>query len=385
MLHIFATFLFSLLAVFWIVASFVAYRGMLRIPRLADAKPFEGPNFPRVSILFAARNEAEKLPAALASLLALEYPNFEVIAADDRSQDATGQILANFAQRDSRLKVIQISELPPGWLGKPNALVEAYAQATGEWLVFTDADVRFGPDSLRRTLALAQQTSADHLTLLTMPDVRGFWEPCAVGYLGVCFTIGVRPWQISNPKSKSFMGVGAFQLVRRSAYEALGTHRRLAMEVLDDMKLGKLVKQCGFRSSVAPSDGFLQIRWQEGLGNIITGMTKNMFAAFDYSVPRAAGGLLAIFLISILPFAGIFFATDAARIAAGVAVAAAMFFESRIMAGARASQLSGLTHPLGAAVVSYIILRSMVVTLARGGVVWRGTFYPLGELKRGLV
>ncbi|MHB8541484.1 MAG: glycosyltransferase family 2 protein, partial [Candidatus Acidiferrales bacterium] len=337
------------------------------------------------SILFAARDEAAKLPAALASLLALDYPNYEVIAVDDRSADATPRILDEFAQRDSKLRVIHITDLPQGWLGKPHALEMAYRESSGEWLVFTDADVQFAPDLLRRTLALAEQERADHLTLLAGLDLRGFWEPTTVGYLGVCFAVGVRPWQTSNPKSKVYMGVGAFQQIRRSTYEAIGTHRRLAMEVLDDMKLGKLVKQHGFRSSVAPSEKFLEIRWQEGIGNVIKGMTKNMFAGFDFSAARALGAVLGIFVISVLPFLGAVFARGPAQIAAGIGAAVAIVFEAQVMTQARASRWFGLTHALGALVVCYIIVRSMVVTLARGGVLWRGTFYALEELKRGLV
>ena len=177
----------------------------------------------------------------------------KVIAVDDRSEDATLEILNNFAQRDTRLKVVHIAELPQGWLGKPHALEMAYRESQGEWLVFTDADVQFAPDLLRRALALMEQERSDHLTLLAGLDLRGFWEPTAVGYLGVCFALGVRPWRVSNPKSRVYMGVGAFQMIRRSTYEAIGTHRGLAMEVLDDMKLGKLVKLNGFRSGVAPS------------------------------------------------------------------------------------------------------------------------------------
>ena len=384
-MHIFGIIFFSSLAAYWILTAILSYRGMARIPLLTQVTPFDGPTFPRVSVLFAARDEAAKLSEALASLLALDYPNYEVIAVDDRSEDATLEILNNFAQRDARLKVAYIAELPQGWLGKPHALEMAYRESAGEWLVFTDADVQFAPDLLRRALALIEQQRSDHLTLLAGLDLRGFWEPTAVGYLGVCFALGVRPWQVSNPKSKVYMGVGAFQMIRRSTYEAIGTHRRLAMEVLDDMKLGKLVKQNGFRSGVAPSETFLRIRWQEGIGNVIKGMTKNMFAGFDFNIAKTLLGATGIFVISVLPILGIIFARGPAQIAAGIAAAVAMAFEAQLMTQAKASRWFGVTHALGAMIVCYIIVRSMVVTLGRGGVVWRGTFYALEELKRGLV
>ncbi|HLW82576.1 MAG TPA: glycosyltransferase family 2 protein [Candidatus Acidoferrales bacterium] len=384
-MHILAITFFSALALLWIFSTVTTYRGMASIPSLTAIAPFGGPEFPRISILLAARDEAEKLPAALASLLALNYPNYEVIAVDDRSTDATGKILDDFAARDARLKVIHVSELPQGWLGKPHALEAAYKKSSGEWLIFTDADVHFAPDLLRRALAFVQQEQAEHLTLLARLDLRGFWEPVALGYLGVAFALGARPWKTNDPKSKAYMGVGAFQMIRRTTYEAIGTHRRLAMEVVDDMKLGKLVKMGGFRSTAAPSEHLLRVRWQEGFGNIVKGLTKNMFAGFSFSGAQAIAAACVIFAVSVAPVLGMIFARGAAQIAAGVAMIAAMVFEALLMPRARASRIFGVTHALGATVIMYIIVRSMVVTLGRGGVVWRGTFYPLEDLKRGQV
>ncbi|MGB7172002.1 MAG: glycosyltransferase family 2 protein, partial [Candidatus Acidiferrales bacterium] len=202
-LHIFAIVFFAILALFWIASTVITSRGMASIPSLTEIAPFAGPAFPRISILFAARDEAEKMPAALSSLLKLDYPNYEVIAVDDRSADATGKILDEFAARDARLKVIHVEELPKGWLGKPHALAEAYEKASGEWLVFTDADVQFAPDLLRRALACVERAGADHLTLLVRLDLRGFWEPVALGYLGACFAL-MRPWKTKEPKSKAY-------------------------------------------------------------------------------------------------------------------------------------------------------------------------------------
>ena len=180
--------------------------------------------------------------------------------------------------------VIHVKKLPEGWLGKPNALQAAYSRSSGEWIVFTDADVRFAPDLLRRTMALAQHENWDHMTLLAALELRGFWEVTTVGYLGLGFALGFQPWKVSDPKSDTYFGVGAFQLVRRSAYQAIGTHRRLAMEVVDDIKLGKLIKLGGFRSGLSTSQHFVQIRWHDGFVNLVRGLMKNLFAGYGYSV-----------------------------------------------------------------------------------------------------
>jgi glycosyltransferase involved in cell wall biosynthesis len=384
-LHTFATVFFSLIALLWLVQVTHAWSGIARIPRLSDIAPAPDGNLPRISILFGARDEAAKLTAAVESWLALDYPNFEIIAVDDRSQDATGQILDEFARRDSRLKVVHVSELPAGWLGKPHALQTAFARASGEWLIFTDADVRFSPDLLRRTLALALREKWDHLTLLAALELEGFWEITTVAYLGLGFALGFQPWKVSDPKSGRYFGVGAFQLVRRSVYEIIGTHRKLAMEVVDDIKLGKLVKLGGFRSGLATSQHFVQIRWHEGFLNVVRGLMKNLFAGYGYSVGNAFLSVLGVFIFSVLPFIAVWFTSGGARIACALTCAIAITIEGRFVRETFQPAIYGFTHPIGALVFIYMTVRATVGTLWRGGIIWRGTFYPLRELRKGVV
>ena len=159
------------------------------------------------------------MPDAIETMLALDYPRYEVIAVDDRSDDATGAILEAAAKKDARLKTVRVDSLPAGWLGKPHALEKAYEQSSGEWLVFTDADVHFRPDLLRRVIALAEMKGWDHLTLLAAPKLHTFGEKMALTFFGICFLLGTRPWRANDPKSRGYTGIGAFQIVRRGAYE----------------------------------------------------------------------------------------------------------------------------------------------------------------------
>jgi len=194
--------------------------------------------------------------------------------------------------------------------------------------------------------------------------------------------LGMRPWRVSNPRAGSYMGVGAFQLIRREAYESIGTHERLALEVVDDMQLARLVKISGLRSAVAPSDDAIRVRWQKGLGNIVRGLTKNTFAGLGYSVPRTIAAIAGIFALSILPFCALAFATGLTRWLAAISVALALAVHGALLWGIDLSLLYALTHPVGGLIFCYILARSMVVTIWRGGVVWRGTFYPLDELRK---
>jgi len=179
--------------------------------------------------------------------------------------------------------------------------------------------------------------------------------------------------------------VGAFQLLRRSAYEAAGMHRRLAMEVVDDMKLGKIVKQAGFRSSVGLAQEAVVVRWHAGLGNLVRGVTKNFFAALGYNVGLVLLAAIGMLLLNVAPFIAIFVSHGWIRVLAVAAVVIALGFHVGVNVVMRVSPLYALTHPIGAVLFCYMLLRSTVVTLWQGGVTWRDTFYPLDELKRGVV
>jgi glycosyltransferase involved in cell wall biosynthesis len=384
-MHLSVLFLFGFVAFFWIFHGLRVGFGALRLPWIKNFARAEDADCPRISLLFAARDEEEKLPAALATLAAIDYPCLEIVAVDDRSQDSTGRILDDFASRHSRLRVVHVNALPPGWLGKPYALQKAYENSTGDWLLFTDADVRFAPDVLRRAVTLIKQRSLDHLTLFGDVEMVGFWEKVLITFFGLAFHIATDPYRVSNPHSRAYVGVGAFQLIKRSAYEACGTHSRLAMEVVDDMKLGKLVKQSGFRTCVGIAQDAVVVRWHAGLGNLIRGVTKNFFAGLGYRLPLVIFAITGMLLMNVAPFLGVILGHGWVRIFAAVAVVIALGFHVGVDVVMRVSPLYALTHPLGAILFGYMLLRSTVVTLWHGGVTWRGTFYPLKELKRGVV
>jgi Glycosyltransferase like family 2 len=393
-LHWFWTGLLGCIAFAWLLAAIDLARGALTIPtlkkvqlrlRVASSQSAHLESAPRVSILFSALDEAEKLPAALESFLAQDYPDFEVIAVDDRSEDATGNILDAAASRNPRLKVVHVTSLPPGWLGKPHGLQQAFEQSTGEWLVLTDADVRFQPDVLRSTIALARQKNWDHLTLLCHAEMFTVGEKIAMTFFAMAFLMSTRPWRVSDAKSGAYVGVGAFQLIRRGAYEKMGTHRRLAMEVVDDVKVGKLVKAAGFRSGVAKAGRAVSVHWHAGLGNIIRGTTKNFYAAMGFRLWAVGLQLAGTLIMFVIPWAALPFVHGWARIFAATAIVLPMLAQAGAALEFEESPLYAVTQPLGALIFSWMVVRSTIVTLRQGGILWRGTFYPIEQLKRGVV
>jgi glycosyltransferase involved in cell wall biosynthesis len=384
-MHWFWISFFGVIAFFWVFHGLRVAWGLVRLPWLKDFAPLADVECPRISLLFAARDEEEKLPGALATLATLDYPNLEIIAVDDRSKDATRRILDEFAVSQERFRVVHLTALPPGWLGKPHALQKAYEASAGEWLLFTDADVRFAPDALRRAAAVVKQNNLDHFTLFGDVEMVGFWETVVITFFGLAFHMVHDPYQVSNPHSRAYVGVGAFQLMKRSAYEACGTHRRLAMEVVDDVKLGKLVKQVGLRSGVGVAQDAVVIRWHAGVGNLIRGVTKNFFAALGYNLPLVVVAISGMWMMNVAPFVGVIWGHGWVRALSGIAVVIALAFHVGVDIAMHVSPFYAFTHPLGAVLFSYMLLRSTVVTLRDGGVTWRGTFYPLEELRRGVV
>ena len=307
------------------------------------------------------------------------------MAVNDRSSDATGRILDDFAAADRRIKPLHIRELPAGWLGKPHALYEGYKASNGDWLLFTDADVRFRPDVLRRAMKLVHEQKLDHVTLLADAEMHGFWETALLTFFGLMFHLGNNVPAVGNPHSRAYVGVGAFQLMSRKAYEASGTHRRLALEVIDDMKLAKIVKQAGFRSGAAVAGEAVVVRWHAGLRNLIRGTTKNFFAAFGYRLSFAIVTITGLLVVNVLPFVGVVLGDGWVRVLCATCVAIALAFHVGVDWAMRVSPLYALTYPLGALFFTYMVMRSIAVTLWQGGVTWRETFYPLEELKRGVV
>lgn len=384
-MHALGLFVFGIIALFWVTYGLKVAYGAVRLPWLREYAAAVDAACPKLSLIFAARDEQDKLPGALATLVAIDYPQLEIIAVDDRSTDATSRILDEFAAEHSQLKVVHIHELPPGWLGKPHALQKAYEASSGELLVFTDADVKFAPDALRRVINLFRERKLDHLSLLCDVERSGFWDTVFLSFFGLGFQLATDPSSLGNPHSRSYAGVGAFQMLCRSAYETCGTHRRLAMEVVDDMKLGKLVKLAKLRSGLAVAQNYVSVEWHTGIGNLVRGVEKNFFAGAQFRLSTVASQVLTLLLLNVLPFFGLVFGHGWVRGLAAVAALIALCFHLGVDVVMRIPPLYCLTLPLGALITSYMILRSTVITLRQGGVIWRDTFYPLEDLRRGSV
>ncbi len=365
----------------WLIGAWEYLHGMRRLPRLSDFPCSARPVWPRISVVFAARNEAHTVVAAARTMLTLDYPALEIVAVNDRSEDETGVKLAELAAQDHRLRTLTVHELPRGWLGKNHALHQGAQAATGEWILFTDADIHFAPDSLRRAIAYAEFQNLDHLAALPALRCRSQALAIAVGAFALVFTFFVRPWRIPDARSRAHGGIGAFNLVRASAYRTRGGHEHIRLRPDDDLQLGRLMKSRGGRSAFAGAAGLLEVEWYESVPAMVRGLTKNAYAGMDYRPWLALFGIGAHGFLCFWPLLALLFPETPGwglHLGTAATMLTVMLTSQRYQ---RAPLWQAPLLPLGLLLFDYIVLRSMIVTHWTNGITWRGTHYPLHELR----
>ena len=281
--------------------------------------------------------------------------------------------------------MLHVEALPDGWLGKNHACHAGARRARGAWLLFTDADVVFAPDALRRGLAAARAHGLGHLAVIPRFVAPGLLERAFVTAFAALLApfVGVR--DLRRPGTRAYFGVGAFNLVQRAAYERAGGHRRLPLEVVDDVKLGLLLRRSGVPQGVADSGGLVSVRWQHGFLPSVLGLVKNAFAALEYRPGRALAAAAMGALGGVAPVALLLLGPGPlvrGLAAAALAIAVLHHAEAaRRLSGASGAE--GLLMPLCALLLSAAVIGSAVVAWRQGGVVWRGTHYPLERVRAG--
>ena len=361
--------------------------GGRRIRGLNEIKPQKNriTPLPLVSIIIPALNEAENIEAALASVLALNYPSLEIIVLNDRSTDATPAILDRMAVRDARLRIIHIDTLPSGWLGKTHALHVGAQQAHGDYLLFTDADVHLASDTVDRAISRMEEVELDHLCLIFRPVLPNTLLAMLVVDSLAGLLSFLKPWLAADPNSRFFFGIGAFNLVRARTYQRLGGHETIRLCPVDDILLGRIIKENGGCQECLNGREFITVPWYDSVGEMIRGLHKNLFSALDYRFERLVLATLLILGCTILPFWGLLFADNATRLICGLIIVVTGFSQS-LAARALGVPLSCLRWFLLTPYVKlYMMWQAVFVTLFRGGIEWRGTFYPLDELKQNMV
>jgi len=364
------------------VSKLFHQRWVGRLAPLDPAAPASRAAPVRVSVVIAARDEAHTIAPTVHALLAQQDVSVDVIVVSDRSRDGTAGIVGAIARGDPRVRIIEVTALPERWIGKCHACYTGAAAATGDWILFTDADCRLAPDVIARALAVAAREGADHLALTPAP-----LDP----------TLGAKAWYLvfgasvadwisaaNRDRKNGHFGIGAFNMVRASMYRACGGYEALRLTILDDVRLSLLVRRAGGRSRIYLGGDDVLCDWATSVGDAIRLTEKNYFAAIDFRLPVAIGGATAVVLLFGTPIAGF-----ASGTWLGLACGLSPFLLS--IPAARGAPLMGWSTALGLLVPffyplpMYALLRSAVLTLRQGGVRWRDTFYPTAMLRDGAV
>lgn len=371
---------------YWWFSSVRIVRALRYVPLLGDLAPPDPPRWPKVSLIVPACNEADTLARAVSSRLDDDYPDLEVVLVDDRSTDGTGAVVDAFAARDARVIPVHVTSLPDGWLGKLNALHAGVGHAHGEFLLFSDADVAFAPGTLRRTVALCEARAIDHLAAFPRFLGGSLWLDAAIDAFGATFVTGIDLAAIEDPRSRTAIGGGVFALVRRVAFDRTAGFEWLKLEVADDVALGQMLKDSGARPMLVNARDFVSLSWYRSIGEMARGLEKNLFGILGrYRMLQLLSlcALMTFFLVG--PLAGLALSPQCwVRWVCAASLCAGLCTQLALDRWLGRNVLRGLLAPLGALMLIVMALRAGVLSLRRGGIIWRGTLYPTVLLRAGM-
>ncbi|MGE5616576.1 MAG: glycosyltransferase [Bacillota bacterium] len=354
--------------------------GWRRLGALRNVAPIL-PNPPRVSIVVPARDEGTTIEPALRSLLALEYPDLEIVAIDDRSADATGEILDRLGREFPRLQILHVRELPARWLGKNHALHLGAQLAAGTYILFADADVVLEPTSLTRAVSHCEERALDHLTILPDVPARTLFLAFSMLMSFIGLLAYFRPWRARRSLSHG-MGVGAFNLVRADAYRSAGGHERLRLQVLDDIELGRMMARPPFRQDALLGRGMVSVEIYRSAREMVRGIQKNVFSFLDYSVVKLLAATALTFALSVWPWIGLLATSGTTRLVNLGSALSTLVLYAHLAPRLGYVRRCLIYLPIGGVLSIFFYWQIAIATWIRGGIVWRGTFYPLAEIRR---
>jgi chlorobactene glucosyltransferase len=382
--------LVALVGLTWSLRHFAVSRAQAGNLRLTPSThPPITDQAPRLSVLVAAKDEEHNIATCVETLLDQDYPNYEVIAINDRSDDATGEILERLQQQHpQRMRALHVTHLPEGWFGKNNAMRMGVEHADGEWYCFVDADCR---QISRATLSMAMQEArardVDFLSVLPVLETRSFWERVIQPVCAAIMVIWFNPEKVNDPKSKAAYANGAFMLMTRDNYRAIGGHERVRTELNEDMHMARITKESGRRLRMMESEGLYLTRMYASFGEAWRGWSRIFYGVFK-TFRRLLATLGLLLTASVFPFVSLVIAAAGYATAEGEAVGRWRFafwltlivvvvLESvifRFMRLARAAPWAWMTYPFGALLGVGMLLAAMRKLLG-GRTTWRGTTY----------
>jgi len=353
---------------------------------LGPNDPGPGDDPPFISVFVAAKDERDCIERCVRTMLDQDYPDFELTVCNDRSEDDTAEIVRRIAAEDDRLKLLNIENLPDGWCGKNNAMQTGIAQSKSDWICMIDADCA---QTSNRTLSVAMQyardNSIDLMSILPRLEMNGFWEnviqPVCSGVMMIWFS----PDKVNNPDKPNAYANGAFMLMRREVYEAIGTHEAVKDQVNEDMHMADRVKQAGMNLRVLRSDGLYTVRMYTSFKQIIRGWSRIFFGTFG-TFKRLTISFMVMAMMGLLPYAAallglLAFSAGGSAVAltcgvAGFTAAAiqlSVIFRYYGLLGGKG--LLFWTYPFACIIALVVLVMSMLKLRPGATVTWKSTTY----------
>ncbi|HEX2107606.1 MAG TPA: glycosyltransferase [Nitrososphaera sp.] len=370
---------------------FLAYmtKSFRQSPRLETLDRTSIKRFPQVSIILPARNEDRYIARCLDSLLGQDYPNFEIIAINDSSTDRTGEIMKAYAAKDSRVIHVNASPKPEGWTGKNWACYQGYLHARGELLMFTDADSRHLPSAMSLAVGQVVSQNLDALTAVPRLICNDFWTKMTLPVLATFLHTRFSPLRVNDPNTKTGYFFGSFFLITRSTYEAVGTHKGVREELVEDGALGGKVKASKFRMKMVRGESQIDAVWARDLPTLWQGLRRFMIPVYYQDKAGAYMMVMAVFFILFAPFVSLPYLVLGSslagnisfRILLGLQVSAIALIMITVAAQCRLAifenPLYAFAAPLSGGLISFSFLSAIVDAKKKGAVSWRDRNYTI--------
>lgn len=352
-----------------------------RTPMLESLSLNQPKIFPTISIIISACNEEKNLLEAISSIQQIDYPNKEIILINDRSTDNTAALVEQLAQKNNNTKVVHIHTLPDRWMGKNHALMQGAKMATGDWLLFTDADVCFKADSLKRAMCYALQQNLDHLAIMPKTEKMTTWFNITMVLIITMYFLMGKPWRSRYSWSKRSTGQGSFNLIKTAVYHQIGGHEKIRLNSDDDIKLGQLVKSHGYRQDFLCAKESVSVAWYHSLPEMVKGLEKNIFAFLNYNVFLMIFFTLFSALLFYFPLAGILFFHGMAFTLSLLTVLITLIIFSSIAVKFNYPIYYSIFYPITFGIDYYISWKAVYFIIKNKGFYWRNTFYSIADIK----
>ena len=344
---------------------------------------------PKVSIILPARNEEKYLASCLDSLINQDYQNYEIIVIDDSSEDSTGKIIADYSKKNSKIIHVSANTKPEGWMGKNWACMEGYRQATGELLLFTDADTKHSNQVISLSVSHLLSLQLDALSaiprLLTFDFLTKISLPMISTFLHTRFSA----INVNNPKKKAAYFFGSFFIITKKTYEQVGMHEGVKHEIIEDGALGKKVKEAGHKMRIVRGDHLIDAVWARDSSTLWHALKRLMIPLYLQSEKIAIGSFLAVLFLLFVPFP-IFLITNFIPIEtistkmlyASAAIASGLIYAGSIIEvkmGLRLKLIHALCAPLGGLIVTLGFFTGLIQAKGSSSVSWRGRSYSMKD------